>query len=76
MHWRLNPWILSNHIGAYPMDKPQYNCLAFKNSWNPNKILISPSLRVRVKCGVLGGKEGEVNLFALDRHTYQALSSY
>ena len=52
------------------MDKPHYKSLAFNDSWNPYKILVSPSLRVRVKCGVLGGKEGEVNLLALDRHTY------
>ena len=43
------------------LDKLQYKRLAFKDSWNPHKILVSPSLRVRVKCGVLGGKEGEVN---------------
>ena len=36
------------------LDKPHYKSLAFKDTWNPYKILISLSLRDRVKYGVLG----------------------
>ena len=43
-------------VKSLAFDKPQYKSLAFKDRWNPYKILVSPSLRDRVKCGVLGGK--------------------
>ena len=46
-------------IKSLALDKPQSKSLAFKDTWNSCKILISPSLRDRVKCGVLCGKGGE-----------------
>ena len=42
MNWRINPWLLIS---------PNIQV-------KPSKILVSPSLMVRVKCGVLGGKRG------------------
>ena len=59
-------------VKSLALDKLHFKSLAFKDTWNPYKILVSLSLRDRVKCGVLGGK-GEVNSLALDRHIYQKL---
>ena len=45
-------------VKSLALDKPHFKSLAFKDTWNPYKILVSLSLRDRVKCGVLGGKGG------------------
>ena len=59
------------------LDKPHYKNLAFKDTWNPYKIIVSPPpLWDRVKYGVLGKKEGAVNSLALDRHIYQISFTY
>ena len=56
-------------VESLAFDKPQYESLAFKDGWNPYKIWVSPSLRDRVKCGVLGGKGGE-GQFLILRYAY------
>ena len=43
-------------VKSLALDKPHFKSLAFKDTWNPYKILVSLSLRDRVKCGVLGWK--------------------
>ena len=43
-------------VKSLALDKPHFKSLAFKDTWNPYKILVSLSLREKVKCGVLGGK--------------------
>ena len=45
-------------VKSLALDKPHFKSLAFKDTWNPYKILVSLSLRDRVKCGVLGGGWG------------------
>ena len=45
-------------VKSLALYKPHYKSLAFKDTRNPYKILVSPSLRDRVKCVVLGGKGG------------------
>ena len=39
-------------------DKTQYKSLAFRDRWNPYKILVSPSMRNKIKYIMLGGQEG------------------
>ena len=63
-------------VKSLALDKPHFKSLAFKDTWNPYKILVSLSLRDRVMCFVLVGREGEVNSLALDRHIYQISFSY
>ena len=63
-------------VKSLALDKLQYKSLAFKDTWNPHKILVSSSLRDSNKCVVLVGREGEANSLTLDRHTYQILFSY
>ena len=41
-------------VKSLALDKPHFKSLAFKDTWNPYKILVSLSLRDRVKYGVLG----------------------
>ena len=45
-------------VKSLVLEKPHYKSLAFKDTCYPYKILVSLSLRDRVKCGVLGGKGG------------------
>ena len=52
------------------LNRPLYKSLASNQTSNTYKILVSPSLRNRVKCGVLDGK-GDINSLAIDRHTYK-----
>ena len=57
-------------VKSLTLNKPPYKSLAFKQTYNTYKILVSPSLRDSVKCGVLDGK-GDINSLAIDRHTYK-----
>ena len=52
-------------VKSLALDKPHFKSLAFKDTWNPYKILVSLSLRDRVKCGVLGGKGGRGQFLSL-----------
>ena len=63
-------------VKSFTLDKLQYKSLAFKDTWNPHKFLVSSSLRDSNWCVVLVGREGEANSSTLDRHTYQILFSY
>ena len=57
-------------VKSLTINKPPYKTLASKQAYNTYKILVSSSMRDRVKCGVLDGK-GDVNSLAIDKHTYK-----
>ena len=46
------------------LDKPKYKILAFKESWNPYKIFVSPPL-IGLSVVFWVGREREVNSVAL-----------
>ena len=50
-------------VKSLTLNKPPYKSLASKQTYNTYKILVSPSLRDRVKCGVSDGK-GDINSLA------------
>ena len=56
-------------VKSLTINKPPYKTLASKQTYNTYKILVSSSLRDRVKCSVLDGK-GDINSLAIDRHIY------
>ena len=60
-------WVRGDELEviSFAFDKPKYKSLAFKDSWHPYRILVSPSLRVRVRCGVLVGKGGRGQFLSL-----------
>ena len=55
-------------VKSLTLNKPPFKSLASKQAYNTYKILVSPSLRDRVKCGVLDGM-GDINSLAIDRYT-------
>ena len=52
-------------VKSLALYKPHYKSLAFKDTWNPYKILVSLYLRDMIKCGVLGGKGGRGQFLSL-----------
>ena len=56
-------------VKSLTINRPPYKTLVSKQTYNTYKIFGYSSLRDRVKCNVLDEK-GDINSFAIDRHTY------
>ena len=70
MLFRVRKGKVELEVKSLTLNKTPYKSSASKQTYNTFKMLVSPSLRYRVTCGVLDGK-GDINFLAIDRQTYK-----